>query len=537
MLRSKPRFKYSGLTIVMSNPSRFDSQRLLSANGGQMFDNHCLRPEYNSMQCDVRLVNEPSPLLPDTKCILLLGEVAMHKFCPETLTSNLGAMRGSLLSHKGIPCIATFLPQDAVDLKNYEKENNPYATDYSSDDNFSQGEDEDEGDTKAFGKTKRANYAFWIRADVSKAKKILAGYVPERLSQVYKIFPNAEEVIEVLTKTKNQFLWFDIETDYEEQNLQCFAFSFDGVTVYAVPILDFNYKWAYTSVHFIMRALAIAIRDNTLVAHNGANFDFFVLAHKYHIPIVKTFDTMIAHHRCFPDIEKSLGHGVSYWTWEKFHKDEDSKGYRTHEQMMARLKYCAKDVYTMYLVHQAITKYAKTIPGLETSINAAMTYIRPYLTSTLQGIKVNETKVAAMIDENDRLMMQYNRMIELLIGSQGLKDCRSVIKGKAKLFAGSNTQCCEYFHNLLGYTVVLRSKQTNKPSLGKKSLYKLALKYENPVITLVCAYRAVQKETSRLRFIPWINTTIYENNGLQESTNTIANTNSLEVQSASNTCN
>lgn len=514
MLHNKPKFKYVGLTIVLSNPSRFDTLRLLSANGGQMLDNFCLRPEFNSMQCDVRLMEETAPLLPDTKCILLLGEAAMHKFLPETINSELGAMRGSLFYYKSIPTICSFSPQDAVDYKNYESTLNPLSKDYTPDDSIS-SDDEDEGDVKSFGKTKRANYSFWLRADVRKAKNILRNGVTRLSNPHYRIAPPADEVINILQSTKGQHLYFDIETDYEEQNLQCFAFSFDGRTIYSVPILDYNYRPAYTGYHFIMRALAIAVRDNTVVAHNGACFDFFVLAHKYHIPVRNCYDTMIAMHRCFPDIEKSLGHCVSYWTWEKFHKDEDSHAYRTQQQMMDRLKYCGKDVYTMFLVHQAITKYVNTIPGLNDSIRDAMACIRPYLTSTLQGIRVDEEKVARMIAENDRLMIQYNRMICLLIGEQGMKPCQAAIKGKAKLIAGSNTQCCEYFHNLLDYPVVARSPKTQKPSLGKKALYKLALRHENPVINLICAYRAVAKETSRLRFTPWVNTSLNDNTSSQ----------------------
>lgn len=503
MLRSKPKFKYCGLTVVMSNPSRFDSLRLLSANGGLLFDNHCLRPEYNSMQCDIRLADDTTPLLPDTECLLLLGEHAMHKFLPETLGNSLNEMRGSLMYHKGIPAIASYLPQDAVDLKNYEKENNPYAKDYSADSEVSSSdEDEDEGDVKRHGKTKRANYSFWLKADTAKCKKILAGYSPVVGKPKYIIYPSAKEVIDVLTNTKNEILFFDIETDIEECNLQCFSFSFDGSTIYSVPVLDYDYKWTYTNLYHILRALAVAIRDNTLVAHNGQTFDFFILAWKYHIPIVRTYDTMIAMHRCFPDIEKSLGHCVSYWTWEKFHKDENSIAYRTHDQMMDRLRYCGKDVYTMYLVYNAIESYAKTIPGLSDSIKAAMRCIRPYLTSTLQGIRVNEDKINSMCNENDRLMVQYNRMIEILIGEQGMKDIRGT--GKVGMFAGSTKQCCTYFHELLGYPVMFRSKDTGQPSLGKKSLYKLALKYNNPVLTLVNIYRSTKKETSRLRFLPWI---------------------------------
>lgn len=509
----------------MSNQSRFDKLRLLSANGGVMFDNFCMRPEFNSMQCDIRLMEDTSPLLPNTKCILILSESAMHKYLPETITSPIGAMRGSLLYYKNIPTICSYLAQDCVDFKDYENSLNPLSKDYSPDDSVSDGDEEDEGNVKAFGRTKRANYAFWLRADVRKCKQILlrkASENVETISPTYRIYPPAQEVIQLLTTTKNQHLYFDIETDYEEQNIQCFAFSFNGREIYSVPILDHNYHLAYTSYHFILRALAIAFRDNIVVAHNGATFDFFVMAHKYKIPINKCYDTMIAMHRCFPDIERSLGHCVSLWTNEVFHKDEDSVAYRTQSQMMDRLKYCAKDVYTMYLVHQAIEKYATTIPGLKHSIDTAMSCIKPYLISTLQGIKVDEEKVNKMVNENDRLMHQYNRIIELLIGQEGMRDCKSAVKGKAKLIAGSNTQCCEYFHKLLNYPVVARSKKTEKPSLGKKALYKLALKHDNPVITLICAYRAVAKETSRLRFEPWIKTTINEIqiNNLQECSNT-----------------
>jgi DNA polymerase I-like protein with 3'-5' exonuclease and polymerase domains len=309
-----------------------------------------------------------------------------------------------------------------------------------------------------------------------------------------------EDIINILTRTKNEYLYFDMETDME-QNMQCFAFSFDGITIYSVPILDYNYHWAYTSVHFILRALAIAIRDNTIVAHNGATFDFFVLAHKYHIPVLKCYDTMIAMHRCYPDIEKSLGNCVSFWTWEKFHKDQDSLGYRTQQQMTDRLRYCAKDVYTMFLVHKEIEAYARTVPGLANSIMAAMRCIRPYLTSTLQGVKVDDKKIDEMCLENDRLMVQYNRMIEILIGEQGLRDIRGT--GKVGMFASSPKQCRTYFYELLGYPVVLRSKDTNEPSTGKIALYKLALKHNNPVLTLINTFRGVKKETSRLMFLPW----------------------------------
>lgn len=505
MLRNKPRLTYKGLTIILSNPSRFDTVSLLSANGGSLLNDWCLRPEFNSMQCDIRLADDVSPLLPNTKCILLCGDYAMHKWLPETSGNSIGEMRGSPFVKDGIVCIPTFYPQDAADLKAYEQQLNIHSKEFQPD--ASEYDNEDEGDIKRHGKTARKNYAFWLRADTRKAKEVLrlGGKIPpcEFPEPIYHIYPNSDEVVQLLQTKQDGYLYFDIETDYEDQNLQCFAFSLDGINIYSVPVLDYNYRCAYSTTHHILRALAEAFWNRIVVAHNGAAFDFFVMAAKYRIPINRCYDTMLAMHRCFPDIEKSLGHCVSYWTWERFHKDEDSQGYMTRDQMMARLRYCAKDVRTMFLIHKAIERYAKTIPGLEDSVKTAMDCIRPYLITSLQGIRYNQEKVKATSDENDQLMMQYMRCIKLLIGEQGMKDVQRAVKGKAKSFPGSNSQCCEYFHEILGYPVVARSKKTQKPSLAKQAMFKLALKHDNPVIQFCLAYREMSKSYGTLQFVPW----------------------------------
>ena len=458
------------------------------------------------MMCEVRLTDDKSPWLEGTKCILLLGEYALHTLVPESRNNTLNELRGSVFYISGIPVIASFFPQDAADNRAYEQNLNPLSKDFKEGEEYDDDSDENSGELKSYSKTKRSNYAFWLREDAKKCKTILQSGVPQtKIFPVYKTYPTSDEIISVLSKTKDQWLFFDIETDREEHNIQCFSFSFDGQTIYNVPVLNYEYKPAYSSLAHIFCALAVAIRDNILVAHNGANFDFFVLGYKYNIPVRRVYDTMIAHHRAWPDIEKSLGHCVSHLTWERFHKDENSENYMTQEQMMTRLKYCGKDVYTMYLVKQAIDNYARTIPGLTSSITTANSHCVPYLTTTLQGIKYNQEKVTALLKENDRLMMQYLRMIELLIGESGINDIRRVIKGKARAFPNSNKQCITYFHELLGYPVTARSQKTGEASLGKKAMFKLALKHENPVIQLVLAYRILAKESGALKFLPWRN--------------------------------
>ena len=512
VLRNKPKSRYCGLTVILSNPSRFDKEykpgmgNLLSANGGVLF-NDCLQPDYNAMQCDVRVTEDKTPFLEGTRAVLLLGEAALKDWVKDAQENTLNELRGSLLEVQGIPAIATYFPQDAADMKNWEQQHNENSKEYNGDDDLSE-DAEDEGNVKAFSPTKRSNYAFWIKADITKCKSLLTKSLLYQSSShpTYKICPTSDEVIHTLTTTKNVYFYFDMETDYEEQNLLCFSFSFDGHTIYSVPILDNNYRPAYTNYHHILRALAIAIRDNIIVSHNGASFDFFVLAFKYHIPVYRCYDTMLAQHRCFPSVEKSLGHCVSLWTWERFHKDNNPGCYLTRDHMNAMLKYCGKDVYTMYLVHQAIEKYAKTIPGLEDSIKCANDSIVPFLLMTLQGIGYDVESLRATTGENDRLMMQYIRMMNLLIGEAGLNEIKPFIKSFRGNFTGSNKQCCAYFHDILGYAVLFRSPDSGMPSLGKKIMYRLAMKYpDNAVIPILLAYRKVQKETSALKFTPWKN--------------------------------
>jgi hypothetical protein len=191
------------------------------------------------------------------------------------------------------------------------------------------------------------------------------------------------------------------------------------------------------------------------------------------------------------------------WTYQTFHKDEDSHAYLTKEHMYDKLKYCGKDVFTLLLVLQAQLKYARTIPGLVASIDTAQRSIVPYLICSLQGIRYSQEKVDRLKNENDRLMYQYLRIINILIGENGMAECRKAVKGKAKGFCNSNAQCCSYFHDQLGYPVVFRSTKTQKPSLGKGVLFKLALKHDNPVITFTNMYRTVMKEYGALKFHPW----------------------------------
>jgi len=492
----------------MSNPSRNDKAELLTGVGvSEHFKKECFAEQgMNIMSVEVRTRDEKSPLLPGTKCILFLGKEAADEWTHgQTINNTLGEIRGSPyeIEKDGNKYIAipSYLPQDCVDRQDYESTHNELL----SGQNILEEEKEREGSEKRrHGVTSRSNWRFWLKADCAKLFRILAndGKVPARpFEPKYRIWPEQDEIIDRLTNTKNEELFLDIETDSNLSITCCgLGFSSDKI-VYVLPFVDHRYNRSYSHLPHILRALSVAIRDNTVVAHNGAAFDFFVLGHKYRLSVGwNLYDTMLAQHRCFPEIEKSLGHCTSLWTYEPFHKDESYFNFSTPEQFNQLMRYCGKDVYTMMLIKKAIDEYARTIPGLTASIAQVNSSIRPYLTMLFQGVHFKEELRAAVIAENDVAMTEYIRNANILVGPVGLTELGR--KNKTSLLA-SPQKLVHYFHDMLEYPIVGRSKRTGLPSLGKQNIYKLRLRVENPVLDLCLRYREAAKESGSLKFTEW----------------------------------
>lgn len=499
MLRQLPRFTYKGLTIIMSNQSRFESKSLLDpkeSTANIKFNQDCLAPELNIYQCDVRLIDDPSPLLEGTKVILLLGDKA-HRLYTKANTS-VDENRGSPIIVNNIPTISSFTPQDCMDIKNYESEKNAK---YQSVAEFL-SEEIKAGEivsSKGRSKTARANYKFWLKQDVKKLITILnnGGVIPSPLlpKPEYHIRPNSDEIINLLTTTKNDTIHIDIETDFHTFDIRCIAFSIESnpTDVYIFPVLDVNYLPAYDNLAHIFRALMIAFRDNTIVAHNGALFDFFIFGYKYKVPIGrKVYDTLVSQHRVYPAIEKSLGHCMSLLTYEPYHKDEGNHGYRTASQAEQLMYYCGKDVYGMMLVKKAQENLMAKDPGLKSLIEWSNRGIRPYLIQTFLGMKYEEQLRQEWIKKNDRHMTSFLRCMRILMGSDEL------------IPLGSNKKDVEYFHKQLNYKIVDTGK-TGEPSLKEEALIKLKrLHPQNIVIDFLLKYRKLKKETGTLNFKPWI---------------------------------
>lgn len=510
-MRHKPSQSYCGLTIVLSNQSRFDQYELISGTAGHYFWTECLH-NLDRRQCDIRTSDTlGDSLLPSTRCLLLLGERALKEWTDGKYNDyTINEQRGSPLENRWkIPCISSYLPQDAMDIIDYEKKLNPLATNETEEET---DEDESEFETKRKGKTKRSNYRFWLKRDSEKVFSCLQGKVPtytygiSKIKQTdFKIAPSSHEVINFLRQISSEHLYLDIETSIDGgYNMWCIGLATDTSPVYVIPIFRYNGSLFYSDIPYILCELASAFRRNIVVCHNGFAFDLFILCWRYGIPFYwNNYDTLIAFHRCFPHADKSLGHLMSTLTWERYHKDLGCAMPCNAQQERDNWVYNAYDVAGTRLCKWAIDAYAKKIPGLSESIEQGNRTIYPYLLSSLAGIPFDDEVRASIIDDNDKMMMQLLGMVNM---------CTKEIGYKETLLPNSSQSCVRFFHDYLNYDVVARSQRISKktgrplntPSLNEKAFWKLKLKYpDNILIDMCIKYRQVKKETSMLNFNPW----------------------------------
>ena len=404
--------------------------------------------------------------------ILILGPDALKVLFPGM---HLEKARATLMSYRGVPCCATFHPQDAQDLK-YSSSAEDDSADFSDDD-------------KEEVLTQKTNYRFWMRADT---RKFLSPIFPASQEFKFMVAPGLEDFLRFTEPflKGGHTIYLDIETDPKDWSLNCIGLAFDNHPyIFVLPAYDYTNKLQYGQFYKILARLSVLLARNTIVAHN-AQFDLFILSYFYRVLFNwNIFDTMIAHHRLLPEVEKSLGHVISYWTWLPYHKDQNFFRPRNSDEQFRLYKYNALDVYALREVHLRMLAFIREHPERARAIYDGTRCVYPYLCATLEGILVDDLIRVTHILKCKKTLTQWLRIARML-------------KGDKAFNPNSTQQCIEYFHNKLKYKVQGYTKE-GKPSLDSKNMYKLRIAYNNPLLDVVIAYRFLVKEKSGLEFVPY----------------------------------
>ncbi len=453
------------MIAILTTPDRFGLAA--ASKPWEAFETGCLR---GKLQDTIVLDALTRPRVPDNvDKIIILGQKALDTVYPGMV---LDKFRGQLTSYQNRPAIASYHPIDAFDQTGSEDSEDFLAAD----------------DNKDSARTQPSNYFFWIRRD---CEKLLYQTPINHPPLKYHACPNLEKFLAYAYAHKNETVYLDIETRRQEHTLNCIGIAFGDSPVFVLPIYFYNNQKAYGNAEKILVMLNRILPNTTVVIHNSL-FDLFNLARYYRVSCGwNIFDTMLCQHRMFPEAEKSLGHTISYWTYLPFHKDMSIENPHNPQQQAQLWEYNARDVYAMREVYKQQTSYLASCndPGLIASVSQANSSVYPYLLAMLKGLPVDEIALGST-------------KVTLHSQLRGILRVARILSGKPTFNPNSTQQCSEYFYEGLHYEVPGKTT-TGKPKMDQKNIYKLRLKYPNPLLDVVIAYRLKSKASSMLDFVPY----------------------------------
>ena len=466
---------YKGITIILSKPSRFDKGKLLSGYAGQLFLKY-LHP-LTLLNLDLRTLKEHLELYngkfrKDTKVVILCDQLAIDKLLHTK--GSLNDLRGNVYSSKDLIYIPTYAPQNAVDMKNWE---------YPKDTELVVGEE----DIKNHGSTQRKNYKYWLYRDIHKAIRIAQNGV-DKYSKFNITNPcSIENIIPILSCAEKQTWFLDIETTPNYSLTVISLGCMETKNIYTIPFYSYTKETFYPlhKYHILLKVLALSFKRNRWVAHN-AMFDFFILAWRFKIPPpFDIYDTMLARHRIEPEPEKSLGHCISEYLDLPYHKDDGIFEPKNHWQEKQLWDYNARDVETTMLLYDVMQDISSSDARLSDSIARGQKFLRPFLLSSLMGLRINREDLTSERRRLEKLYNQYQRVVNKLVGYE--------------LNINSPKQVAEYLYECKGFG----GKSKIKKDTDSKTLIKLLAKYNVPVCKVILRMRRIAKDCGVLDFAGW----------------------------------
>lgn len=379
--------------------------------------------------------------------VLILGKSALYSLRPDL---SFQRVRGQFIAPN---MMATFSPLDVTE----------YREDYDAD-----GVD-----------INPTTYRAWISRDLYK----LLNWKPDTLDD-FSVDFNIGRLIDLLRTARDTNIFLDIECT-REMALTVVGLAVGDSPVYPIRVIGDGLY--YSRFPELLAVLTKALQRNTVVCHN-AMFDLVVLAMFYHIPTgPRIYDTMLVHHRFEPELEKSLGHAISWWTTLPYHKDQGIVEPKNEAQWRQLLHYNALDVYGMRLVYKR--QQAEMRPEVALSAKQACDSIYPYLVATLHGLPVDENRLLTSQGILSRRIKQLTRIVRIM--SCGMIENPNSVQ-----------QCANFFFDWAGYKP-LRFTDTGRPAFSQDEIFKICAQNPHPIFGVIAEYREAAKELSMLKFTPY----------------------------------
>ena len=409
-----PMNRYS---VVCANPQNIPEKEILSARGQ-------LTERGTQLQSGLlNLLNERSP-----DVIVPMGRLSCRFLLQD---QRLQKLRGSLF-HRQNPDSAH---QPAIDTKVIPTYN-PY--------------------TSGFNAAER----FVISADLRKAySHVGTGYSSPTMH--IKLDPGYAEADQYL---KDDTLY---ACDIEILNGQIYCIGFAKDTTSALVI---NFDKRSMPERIALWQLVAKTLSSPNKAFIGQNFIFDMhMLWKLNNVLVSSHveDTMVAHHICFPDFEKSLQFLTSMYTDLPYYKDEGNSWKTGIYDRPQFLRYNGKDCIATYQVWEAIKHHVEkesTTARMYEQYRSTLDLYLPLISMMARGIKVDMSKLGDVKKIIAEEIETLNKTLQSTVADESDYKVTS-------LNFNSPKQCKDYYYDTLGIPAY---KEKGKATANDTALTRLA---------------------------------------------------------------
>jgi len=266
-----------------------------------------------------------------------------------------------------------------------------------------------------------------IRRDFRKVKS--ENWFPQIVlpKRNFIIGPNMEDVREYFEKIRQiGHTSVDIETQYYKE-ISCIGFSCEASSAICIPFRDAGGKWWYGSQEDEVRGLIADILGDPQIGIRGQNlhYDWSYLKRAGYGVRGFEFDTMVAQHSAWPELDKSLAFLASFYTKEPYWKD-DGKDWKQVKDFPRLWQYNATDVAVTEELVETLKSEIKS-QGVEQTFNEEMRLVPIFMDQTLRGIKFNtQLRDSLKKDVTAELKSLQIEFDAYLPSTWGCKKCKGV---------------------------------------------------------------------------------------------------------------
>lgn len=302
---------------------------------------------------------------------------------------------------------------------------------------------------------------------------------PNHLMLAQPTFPAARnylrEVLRQLTGGKKVWIAIDLET-YERRSISCAGLAVAGLGAICIPFFYFEGKpnedgsipsvdyWSLNQeVELITLLRAILTHPLALVTNQNIAYDAQYLHRCLSIRLRPTFDTMVAHHLCWPGTPKSLEYLSSlycdhhlYWKDESNEWDTKSMG---HVDLWT---YNCKDAIAALEITHELRNLVDTL-GLSSQLAMRMNEWYLAFAMMLRGINYD----VKMRDQFRQQLLNLGQETSAWLLEAMPADLQMTTTGKYWFSSPSFQQ--EIFYDKIGVAPIMH-KKTKRPTLDKEAL-------------------------------------------------------------------